>query len=405
MGKAWIIVAVVLALLGSRLGSVPLLMIAVVIMALALVSRWWARYSLARLEYHRSLSAYRVFAGEEIQFFAQLTNRKFLPLPWVQVIDELPREVTPIQGRTNPAPDPMRMTLTSLFSMMWYQRTTRTYTLRCEQRGYFALGPARIRSGDLFGLFTREMRIDEDHYLVVYPPVLPIAQPRLPSRDPYGDVRVRRIFLDDVTRPMGSREYVVGDSLRHVHWKSTARTSRLQTRIFDASTNVNLVLFLDVRTVEHPLLGTRPHLLELGIVTTTALSNYALERGYPVGVYVNQTSRFTPTTAQVPPARHAEQLDRILEVMAQVHPFPLVSQAEHILGHCRHLPWGTTIVAVTATPDDMTLAALTRLRRSGWAVSLVHIGGPQRGFSAEGIPTYTVSDAVDWRELQEVVLL
>ncbi|MEK7777789.1 MAG: DUF58 domain-containing protein, partial [Chloroflexota bacterium] len=387
MGKFWLFVAVVMVLAGAPLGSAPLLMAGSLILVLAAVSNLWANYSLARVEYHHSLSSYHAFTGEELLFSTRLTNRKFLPLPWVQVTDEIPKEVRPVQGRTIPAPYHGRVAITSLLSMGWYHQVTRTYTLRCEHRGIFYLGPVRIRSGDLFGMSSTEMRMERDILLTVYPRVLPLVDSRLPFWEPYGNVRVRRTLIDDVTRPVGSRDYVVGDSLRYVHWKSTARLGRLQTRLFDASTTANYVLFFGVRTMEHPLQGTIPQLLEMGVLTTAALANYALEKGYPVGVYVNQTSRLTSHFLEVQPARHSEQLTRILEVMAQVHPEDSIPLASLILEQSRNLPWGTTIMVVTAIPDAATLNVLGRLRRAGWGVSLVHIGGPA-GNVAGGIPTY-----------------
>ena len=404
MGNFWVFVAVLLVLLGFPLGSVAMLLAGALVLVLAVVSKSWARYSLSRVEYSHSLSSHRAFAGEEVQLVTQLTNRKFLPMPWVQVNDELPREVTPLQGRTITAPDMVRITLTNLLSMGWYHRITRKYTLRCEHRGHFYIGPTRIRSGDLFGMFTREMHIERDQTLTVYPKVLPLVSSRLPSHEPYGDIRIRRSLIHDPTRPVGSREYVVGDSLRHIHWKSTARTGILQTRVFDASTTSNFVLFFGVRTVEHPLQGSRPQLLELGVLTTTALANYALERGHPVGVYVNQNVPFTSHLMQAHPASHPEQLTRILEVMAKVHPEESIPLSGLVPERTRNLPWGTTIVVVTAVADDATLTALTRLRRSGWGVSLVQIGGGRTGSELSRIPTYGVSAAVDWRELQDIAL-
>ncbi len=403
MGKFWVVLAVVLALVGALLGSVPLLLAGAMVVVLAAVSKLWARYSLARVEYHHSLSSYRAFVGDAIQFTFRLTNRKFLPLPWIQVNDELPRETKPLQGRTLMASDPGRIVITNLLSMGWYHRTTRTYTLSCQHRGCFYLGPVRVRSGDFFGMATNEMSMERDLLLTVYPRVLPLVASRLPAWEPYGNVRVRRTLIDDVTRPVGSRDYVVGDSLKYVHWKSTARLGRLQSRVFDASTTSNFVLFLGVRTMEPPLQGVRPHLLELGVLATTAMANHALEHGYPVGVYVNQTSRLTSDLLQVHPARHPGQLTRVLEVMAQVHSVESIPLASLLLQQSRNLPWGTTIVVVTAILDDATLTALTRLRRAGWGTALVQVGGTP-GRTAAGIPVYTVSDAVDWQELREVVL-
>ncbi|MBI4198510.1 MAG: DUF58 domain-containing protein [Chloroflexi bacterium] len=404
MGTPWVYLAILLALVSAALSSVALLLVAALILVLAAVIRLWVKYCLTRVEYHHSLSSYRAFTGEEVVLTTELSNGKFLPMPWVQVKDEMPQYAAPLQGRIVPSPEQGRVILATLLSMSWYYKITRRYSVVCQRRGHYYLGPTEVRSGDLFGMFSREMRQGRDHLLLVYPRVLPLVLARFASRDPYGSVRLRNSLIDDLSRPMGSREYVVGDSLRHIHWKAFARTGQLQTRVFDASTTPNFVMFYGVRTVEQPLQGSRPHLLELGILTVTALANYALERGLSVGTYVNQTSRLTSKLLQSPPAASPEQLTHILELMAQVHPEESESLAHMLSDRSRTLPWGATILVVTAVVDEATYATMTHLRRAGRAVALVKIGDEGEPLAGLGIPTYVVSGALDWQKMEQVVL-
>jgi uncharacterized protein (DUF58 family) len=161
---------------------------------------------------------------------------------------------------------------------------------------------------------------------------------------------------------------------------------------------------MGVRTVEPPLQGSIPHLLELGVLATTALTNYALEQGYNVGVYVNQTGRLTSQLMKVPPARDDQQLMRVLEVMAQVHPVESIPLADLILEESRHLPKGTTLAVVTAIPDEHTVSTLSRLRRAGWSVALVYLGGTGSGSANWRIPTYNVPGSVEWESLEEILI-
>ena len=404
MGSFWVTSAVVMLLIGAALNSAPILLIAALVVVLSLTAKRWADYSLNRVEYVHWLDSNRVFAGEEVQLVTQITNRKFLPLPWVQVYDELPEAVEPLEGYTAPAPDPTRISLISYLSMKWYHQVRREYTLRCLRRGHFFLGPVRIRTGDLFGMFTRETRLSSDQFLTVYPPILPVVFSDIPSKEPYGDVRIRRALLDDTTRPVGSRGYYSGDDLRRIHWKATARVGQLQTKVFDNSTSMKFVIFFSVRTMEPPLQGSRPHLLELGVLTVTALANYALEKGHPVGVYINQTSHDTARSMRILPRRHAEQLTRIMEVMAQVHAGESIALDKLVLEQSRALPWDTTIIVVAAILDDATLSTLTRLRRAGRDTVLIHVGGDRTMPRDVGVRRLTVPETMDWQSLERIVI-
>ena len=404
MGLFWIYIAVILFIVSGPLRSVPLLLVATTVLLLAGVSRLWARYCLTRLDYVRGINPDRVFPGDEVELVLQLTNRKALPLPWVQVDEELPDEVTLLGGRTEVASSPSRMVLKNLFSLGWYHRITRRYVLCCPQRGHFPIGPALVRSGDFFGLFNREISHQRDCYLTVYPRVLPVVYSRVLSRESYGTIRAHRNILEDTTRPMGIREYIAGDSLKHIHWKASARIGRLQTRIYEASTTPNYVIFLDVRTTPPAMYGTRVHLLELGVLTVTALANDALEHGYTTGVYVNQTARYSSRLLQVPPSQHPEQLVRILETMAQVHPSESIPMPRLIGERSRNLPWGATVLLIAAVPDHASIEALTRMRSTGRSAALVQVGGVRDDLQLYGVPAAMVSDEDDWRKLEEITL-
>ena len=404
MGSYWILIAAVLLLVSGPLNSLPLLLISVLLFMLAGVSRLWARYSLTRLDCEFALSSSRVFTGDAIELAVRVTNWKGLPLPWVSVLQEIPREVTVVEEVGRRSLDPERATIRSDFSLGWYHRITRKYTLRCDRRGHFTLGPSTIRSGDLFGLYTQLAEIEPHGDLTIYPRVLPVNYSRALSREPHGSIRAKRHPLIDTTRPMGTREYLAGDDLRHIHWKASARLGRLQTRVYDVSATPSFVIFLDVRTVPRPRYDARIDLLELGVLTTTALANDALEHRLSTGVYVNSTSRINSGLIQVPPSQPPDQLSRILKAMAEVGPFETTPISRLLRTQGRGLRWGTAVLLVTAVPDEPTARILAHLQSAGHSVGLVQIGASNGATFASGLPIYSVSDEVDWAELQAVTI-
>src|SRR6266404_6386279 len=79
------------------------------------------------------------------------------------------------------------------------------------------------------------------------------------------------------------REYAQGDDLRHVNWKLFARQGRLYVKQFDAETNMNLYLLLDVSSsMECKSKGLSK--LEYGASLAAALSHLALKQHDAVGL-------------------------------------------------------------------------------------------------------------------------
>src|SRR5436305_14606625 len=237
--------------------------------------------------------------------------------------------------------------LECLFSLRWYERVTRRYTVQCHTRGVHTFGPTKLRSGDIFGFISREILLSNRQYLLVYPLVVPLTRFGLPARHPFGEQRAPRRLLEDPSRVIGVRDYAYGDSLRRVHWKATARTMQLQSKVYEATTTYTLVIFLNVAAHFDTIHGVQPEIQELSICAAASVADWALNEGYAVGLYAN-TLMFMPeeevhapsesigqgeqkldatVAAQLkrrrihlPPASSEEQRRRIMDMLARIQP-------------------------------------------------------------------------------------
>jgi uncharacterized protein (DUF58 family) len=159
-----------------------------------------------------------------------------------------------------------------------------------------------------------------------------------------------------------------------------------------------------VRTLKAPLWGSSYQLQELGIITAASVSQHALEAGFRVGLYVNQVTRFSRGMVTVPHSQHPDQLVRILEALAQLHQVETISIVRYIRQQASSLPWGSTLLAISAQPDEQLMAALLDLKRVGRSVALVVVGSKVEDVSAVHFPVYHVSDDVAWALVKEIGL-
>ncbi|MBN1160837.1 MAG: DUF58 domain-containing protein [Dehalococcoidales bacterium] len=402
-GDYWIIIAVIIFIISLAVQQVPLALVSLLFVLTSGVSRLWNKYCLNRVEYKRRLSHKQVFFGEEIIFEIEVANRKPLPLPWIKIEDELPERLTLLKGKASPSSED-RVTLTNMFPVGMYKRVKRRFPIKCSQRGLFIFGPTRIQSGDLFGFFRRHMTIDTQDFLLVYPRLVPLEKLGIPSQQLFGDIRLKHHLFQDPVLTAGVREYRPGDSLKRIHWKSTARLGRLQTKIYEPTTTIDVSIFLDVRTLRALLWGSSSQLQELGIITAASVSQYALEAGFRVGLYVNQVTRFSRGMVTVPHSQHPDQMMRILEALAQLHQVETVPIPRYIREEASSLPWGSTLLVISAQPDEKLLAALLDLKRVGRSVALIQVGSEVKEVNADHFPVYRVPDDVAWSLVKEIGL-
>lgn len=369
-------------------------------------SRTWRRWSLRGVEYRRHLSQARAFFGEEVELTVEMVNRKPLPLAWLQAEDEVPCEVTIEGARLHQSYKPHRMILTNVLSLRWFERVRRRYRVRCDQRGEHVFGPAVLRSGDLFGIFHDEVEVPQVDRLVVYPRVVPVAHLGLPSHAPLGDLRGAERLFEDPSRLASLRDYRPDDDPRRLEWKATARSGNLTVKVFEPSTTHRLYLFLNLNTYAQFWWMQRyyPDLLELAIMATASIANWALEQGLQVGLYANGNARRADRRVALPPSRSPQQLPEILDALARVLPFATMPVelllAEEGLG----LPWGSTVVLVTAVITDPLLEALEAARGQGRSLALILVGDHMPHLELPGVAVRHVRGEEAWRAVRGITV-
>ncbi len=377
-----------------------LFLLSLALLVAALLSRLWERYCLTRVEYRRRFSRSRIPFGEEVQMEIEVVNRKLLPLSWLEVEEELPQGLPAKRGRMRPSFKPGRALLGLLFALRPYERVRRRYSIPCLVRGEHLVGPVRLRSGDLFGFVTVERTMETVDSFVVYPRVVPLTHLGLPARHPLGELRSQSWIFEDVSRIAGARDYRPADGLRRVHWPASAKAQRLQARVYEPTTSHKLMVFLNLATGGELVweYGYDPDLLELGITTAASISRWGLDQGYQVGLHTNGRHREGRGNVSVEAGRDSVQLERILLALARLEPLQAQRFDSLLAEETRRLPFGVTLVVVTADLTPAVVASLRGLRRHGHAVSVLLTGRQGAGVSPEGITLRRVGPPEAWRD-------
>ncbi|WP_298208600.1 DUF58 domain-containing protein [Ferrimicrobium sp.] len=113
-------------------------------------------------------------------------------------------------------------------------------------RGTLEFGNITLITSDFFGLFQRSIDINQEPIkLHVWPSVVGLSRTELKNYLGHGqqfDVhRTRQAF----TQLVGVREYVLGDRLSHIHWKTSARTGEFKVKYFEPENRSECIVMLD----------------------------------------------------------------------------------------------------------------------------------------------------------------
>ncbi|MDR7251758.1 uncharacterized protein (DUF58 family) [Nocardioides sp. BE266] len=97
-----------------------------------------------------------------------------------------------------------------------------SFTIRTERRGVISVGPAMTRRGDPVGLFSRDMVWTPVREVLVRPHLVPMESLGAGLLRDLEGVSTDAVSQSDLAFH-ALREYVPGDDLRHIHWRSSAK--------------------------------------------------------------------------------------------------------------------------------------------------------------------------------------
>ncbi len=355
-----------------------------------LLTRVWVRRGLRNVRVERRFVD-RAFFGDSVPVRLSIRNVGRLPITWLHARESVPvslRQTTPRH---------------QVFSLDPETSRDIEYTLYCSKRGVYNLGPTRLQTGDVLGLIKPETMEAEPNRLIVYPKVVPLQRLGLPTRSPLATLPAPLPLFEDPARVIGVRDYAPGDSLRRIHWTASASAGSLLVKHYQPAIARETLICLDLGYDGYHMRG-RYDAIELSIVAAASIANHiVVGQRLPVGlasdahdVWLGERTSFA-----LPIRSERAHLMSVLEVLARVNPIDNAPFVELLRRQRLHLPWGTTVVAITGRDTPELLEALAQLVRAGFPAALVVtqperlLPDTQRRAAILRVPVYAVEQERD----------
>lgn len=336
-----------------------------------LISWLWARALGGGLSIQREIRFGWTQVGDWLEERFTLTNRSFFPAIWVQIEDHsnLPGHpaslVTGLEGEGH---------------NQWRIRS------QCRQRGLFTLGPTTLRTADPFGLYQIEITDPRCTHLLVTPPVVPLPEIEVAAGGRAEMGRPRRTATERTVSAEGVRLYLPGDSLRWVHWPTSARREELHVRLFESTPSGDWWIILDFEAGVQAGMGARST-AEHGVILAASLADRGLRFGRSVGLAAQGAS-----FVWLPPRQGEAQRWRILQSLALLTPGER-SLSEVLAGLQPALHQTASLIIITPNLEPDWLSALLPLIWQGSTPTVLLLdaaafgaGEPVAESSAAGVP-------------------
>jgi uncharacterized protein (DUF58 family) len=333
--------------------------------ALLVATAW--RLTGPRLALDRRLPRDRVTVGEDVEAELAVTN--------------LGRRPTgPLRGREGFGSTTFTVELPSVAAGA---RVELAYQLPTDRRGVVPLGPFVIERTDPLALASRVQTHTGSETLWIHPRVHPVA-PLAAGLRPTPEGRAQHVSPQATLAFHSLREYVVGDDLRQVHWRSTAHTGTLMVRHnLDAAVPSGVVL-LDNRRWVH-----QPDSFEEAVEVAASLVAASTRAHLPIRLLTTSGLQLDDHRAD-----QMQFLDQLAAVDLDDH--GRLVDVGRLLPRRRH---GVALAVVTGMTRDEDRAALAQLGQGFTPASVIRVSpgpGSPVGAALPGLEVIDVETAADF---------
>ena len=332
-----------------------------------LLAYLWARSLAHGLELTREMRYGWAQVGDKLQERFTLANRGWVPATWVAVLDHsnVPGyNISAVKGIGERA------------IIHWFEEGV------CDRRGLYTLGPTSVETGDPFGFYSIVLEFPTLVTMMVMPPVLHLPSLDVAPAGRAGEGRHRARALEQTVSVSSVREYLPGDSMRWIHWPTTARLDETFVRTFDSTPSSDWWIFLDMDSRVQAGRGRRAT-EEHGVILAASLADRGLQMGKAVGLATHGED-----LTWLPPRLSADQRWQILRALALVEP------GEHALAAVmastqQALRQRSGLVIITPDVEGRWLDSVALLLRRGVVPTVLLLD--QRAFGGGGDASRTVA--------------
>ena len=419
----WFVAAILMLFVAMALNLSLLVYAMYAIIGILMISKWITSSWTQAVEAERVCDVEVAEIGDLVPVVIKIKHVGKLPIAWILVEDMLENRSLVfkppslgIKGR--------RLEVVKLNPGDTKQLI---YQLECNRRGYYQVGPLVLETGDMFGLNRQFRVLTEPVFLLVFPKVISIHSYDIASRRPIGEVVMTHRLFEDPTRIAGVRKYQEGDPLARVHWRATARTGKLQSKIYEPSTLAGATIVVDFHSDSFGV-KDEPVRSELAVTAAASVANALQELGQQVGLVSNgrdavdrireegwvgdrrtreeakksavrmeKSDRLRPVI--VPTRKSPEQMIHISKALARLEKTDGMRLSELIIEAAAEIPRDATVIVIVSKINLENAIALGGLSRQGYSVEAIvncyseeefaTVSGP---LLAEGIATRHLKD-------------
>ncbi len=348
--------------------SIALFLITISLILLTVITRWYMKQASQSIQLQNSRRTVKLFQGEQEKLSFALHNVSKFPVWNGHLHFSLEPVVSIADIKQN------QKTAGKIFFSVPFFLTGRgskiiTFPIFAEKRGITRVRGIEIKIQDLFGIGRNEKKLESPFYteILIFPELREVKGIEKLSTLKMGNHSYQHSLYENISAPSGARDYMSSDPFNRIHWKATARTSELKTKVYERSIDMRWVFILDVSDKRLNSLGQISVNIETYISHLAFLCEIAAKNDIVFELHSNLEPEGPSPCINLEAGEGNSHLSKALELLARV------DESRPLLSFSRMSSWLTKRLAEPAviirlgepmrSPEEITY--YESLQRSG----------------------------------------
>ncbi len=234
-------------------------------------------------------------------------------------------------------------------------------------RGVSKIVKSKINIPQIFGFDTIDLiqtgKIN--HEIIVYPDRYAIHNTGMDNQMTQGRFVQRDALFSDPLMTTGTREYTPEDSMRDIHWKASARTGELQTRLYEKTNKITWMILINLRSENS---YAPPNNIEEIFEKLAFVTGSATEAGIPYKIITNMVRMDNRSFFRLDESTGRLHYKHTLESLARINTVTYTLSFERLLGHVQLHEDVPTHIIFTGNAAPSITSELSALEAKGSSI-------------------------------------
>ena len=221
-----------------------------------------------------------------------------------------------------------------------------------KRRGYYKIGKLEVQVSDLFNIFRKKRELDKSIYIKIYPKIIDFERLKEDYSGALGSINSSISSLNDFTNIRSFREYQIGDNLKNIHYKLSARNKKLYVKEFYESNYIDYTIITDGSFREKLRISSE----EKSISISLSIAKYILSRSGQVQYIISNKSSLKQSL------KNMEDFKLLYERILDSYFDSEISLGDYLKNYLRSMVTKTRFIIITSEIDKKLVGSLISMK-------------------------------------------